>query len=106
MYQQYDNFDDNGFAWFANFQTARPGDALFDKGLKRYASLVDTFDKDMENGELPAVSWIIAPADLSEHASHLPAAGEDLTARILNKLKAHPEVYEKTAFILNYDEGR
>jgi phospholipase C len=33
VYQQLDNFDDNAFAWFANFQSSRPGDALFDRGV-------------------------------------------------------------------------
>ncbi len=26
LYQQEDNFDDNGFAWFKNYRDAKPGD--------------------------------------------------------------------------------
>lgn len=105
VYQQIDNFDDNAFAWFHSFQNARPGDPLFEKGLRRQKNLVQAFSDDLSNGTLPQVSWIIAPTDLSEHASHHPANGEDLTARLLEELKDHPEVYKKSVFILNYDEG-
>lgn len=105
VYQSIDNFDDNGFAWFANFQQSRPGEPLFDKGMKRTRSFLETFEEDLINGNLPQVSWIIAPTAKSEHATHHPAAGEDLTARILLTLKKYPEVYAKSVFILNYDEG-
>ena len=46
-------------------------------------TLVDSFAKDVETGHLPSVSWLIAPANQSEHATNHPAAGEDLTARFL-----------------------
>ena len=31
VYQEVDNFDDNGFAWFDNYRKAKPGSPLFDK---------------------------------------------------------------------------
>ena len=52
-----------------------------------------------------SVSWLVAPANQSEHASNHPAAGEDLTARLLKVLQQNPDVYAKTAFIIDYDEG-
>ena len=54
---------------------------------------------------LPAVSWLVGPANMSEHANYHPSAGEDLTARILKALAANPDVYKKTLFLFNYDEG-
>jgi phospholipase C len=30
--------------------------------------------------------------------------GEEFTSRILDRLKSHPKIYAKSAFILNYDE--
>ena len=107
VYMETDNFDDNGFAWFANFQNATQGDPLYEKGLKRVPTndLVPSFEADVKNGVLPQVSWLIAPANQSEHATNHPAAGEDLSARLLRVLQKNPEVYKKTAFILNYDEG-
>jgi len=105
VYQQADNFDDNAFAWFANFQASRPGDALFDKGLDRQASLFEALDEDMTKGTLPTVSWVIAPTRKSEHATNHPCAGEDFTARLLQVVQKHPEVYKNTVFVLDYDEG-
>ena len=104
MYQQIDNFDDNAFQWFANFQRSRPGEALFEKGLSRSKSLLHTFEQDLKDETLPAVSWIIAPSWRSEHANHHPSVGEAYTARILKKLEKYPDMYAKSAFILNYDE--
>jgi phospholipase C len=54
---------------------------------------------------LPQVSWIVAPYKVCEHPSAMPAAGEDLTARLIAALAANPEVWAKTAIILNYDEN-
>ena len=73
--------------------------------MARQANAIEAFGDDLAKGTLPQVSWIIAPTDKSEHATNHPAAGEDWTARLLQKLAAHPEVYAKSAFILNYDEG-
>jgi phospholipase C len=106
VYQQLDNFDDNGFAWFANYQKSRPGDVLFDKGMARQRNAIEAFKWDLGNNTLPAVSWIIAPTRKSEHATNHPCAGEDYTARLLATLAEYPETYAKSAFILNYDEGK
>ena len=105
VYQEADNFDDNGFAWHANFQKSVAGDILFDKGMHRYSSAITEFANDVESATLPSVSWIIAPRPFSEHATAHPAAGEDFTSRLLTALQGNPDVYKETAFILNYDEG-
>lgn len=105
VYQEIDNFDDNAFAWFKSFQDARPGDELYERGLRRYKSLFDELEKDMQAGTLPKVSWVIAPTAKSEHATNHPCAGEDFTARLLQVLANHPDVYAKSLFVLNYDEG-
>ena len=105
VYQQVDNFNDNAFEWFEAFQTALPGTPLFDKGVKPVPNIVSAFSADLSAGTLPQVSIIIAPEALSEHANNHPAAGEDLSARLIAQLQKNPSVYAKTAFILNYDEG-
>lgn len=81
------------------------GSALYDKGMARVDDLIAAFDSDMADGTLPQVSWIVGPANVSEHATWWPSAGEDFTARILKVLAQHPDVYGKMAFILDYDEG-
>lgn len=105
VYQQKDNFDDNAFAWFEVFQNAKPGSPLYDKGLARQTDFVEAFSKDVADNNLPQVSILIAPANMSEHANHKPPFGEDLTARILQGLSSNSELYKKTVFLLNYDEG-
>ena len=105
VYQGQDNFDDNGFAWFENYKNAKPGEALYDLGMARLDDFIGTFADDVANDRLPQVSWIVGPAWLSEHASNHPADGEALSAQLLSVLGKNPDVYKKTAFILNYDEG-
>ncbi|MET9400469.1 phosphocholine-specific phospholipase C [Kitasatospora sp. NPDC002965] len=116
-YQALDNFDDNALAWFAPFVKAKPGEPLYERGMRAVGdpakksdpfamgdALVEAFAADIQADTLPQVSWIVAPAALSEHANYAPPNGEHLTARLLAALAAKPEVWEKTVFILNYDE--
>ena len=51
------------------------------------------------------MSWIVAPTIASEHPESPPAIGQALVAQLLATLAAHPEVWAKTVFILNYDEN-
>ncbi|MEW2517974.1 phosphocholine-specific phospholipase C [Actinacidiphila alni] len=116
-YQAQENFDDNALAWFAPFHQATPGEPLYERGMRRAGdpaqagdpwamgdALVAAFAADVAADALPQVSWLVAPAALSEHASYAPPDGEDLTARLLAALADNPAVFAKTAFILNYDE--
>ncbi|NRQ36369.1 DUF756 domain-containing protein [Nonomuraea sp. NN258] len=113
-YQAKDNYDDNALAWFAPYQKARPGEPLHDRGMAKVGTsgdghamgdaLVAAFAADVAAGRLPQVSWIVAPEALSEHASWAPPDGEHLTARLMDAVARHPEVWAKTVFILNYDE--
>lgn len=104
VYQQSDNFDDNGFAWFQSFKTAPTTSPLYQKGIAVVNDLAQALAADVAAGTLPQVSWIVAPAALSEHPDYHPAAGEDLTARLLTALVSNPDVWSKTVFLLNYDE--
>ncbi len=60
---------------------------------------------DLRTGNIPQVTWIVPPSNLSEHPDYLPAAGEDHTAQVLAALWSNPKLWAKTAFILNYDEN-
>ena len=116
-YQALDNFDDNALAWFAPFVGAEPGEPLYERGMRAVGdpakkgdpfamgdALVEAFTADIQADTLPQVSFLVAPAALSEHANYAPPNGEHLTARLLAALAAEPEVWAKTVFILNYDE--
>ena len=116
VYQEYDNFGDNGLAYFARFRgldrasedhrRARSWPAA-STGVKNSHGdfLVDDFAADVAAGRLPQVSWIVAPTDASEHPEACPGFGQAMTARLIAALTAHPEVWAKTVFFLNYDEN-
>ncbi len=62
------------------------------------------FRADVDGGNLPAVSWIVAPENFSDH----PGAawyGAWYLSECLNILTKNPEVWKKTIFILCYDEN-
>ncbi|MEI9997164.1 MAG: phospholipase C, phosphocholine-specific [Rhizomicrobium sp.] len=116
VYQEFDNYGDNGLAYFTAFRGAPS--ALQRKGrswaagsnaqnakTSRGEHLVAAFAADVQADRLPQVSWIVAPYILCEHPTATPGYGESLTARLLEALAANPEVWAKTAFILNYDEN-
>ncbi|MBX6381037.1 MAG: phospholipase C, phosphocholine-specific [Thermoflavifilum aggregans] len=76
-----------------------PREVLIPKGDVLYQ-----FRKDVENGNLPAVSWLVPSQNFSDHPS-APWYGVWLTSEILDILTKNPEVWKKTIFILTYDEN-
>ncbi|GAA4300043.1 phosphocholine-specific phospholipase C [Compostibacter hankyongensis] len=62
------------------------------------------FRDDVNNGTLPAVSWLVAPQSFSDHTS-TPLYGTWYVSEALDILTRNPEVWKKTIFILNYDEN-
>ncbi len=118
VYQEYDNYGDNSLAFFAAFrnlpassplyQRARtmvPGSTASNASTSRADFLVAEFARDVQQGTLPQVSWIVAPFQCCEHPDATPAYGEVLTARLLEALAANPQVWAKTVFLINYDEN-
>jgi phospholipase C len=62
------------------------------------------FREDVNNGQLPTVSWIVAPENFSDH----PGAawyGAWYISEVMDILTKNPEVWKKTIFILTYDEN-
>lgn len=88
---------------FTAFQNARPGSPIYTRGMAVDAP--DQFEQDARNDKLPAVSWLMPTTMESEHPDHMPAAGAAFVARKIEAIAANPEVWAKTAFILNYDEN-
>lgn len=62
------------------------------------------FRKDVKSGNLPTVSWLVAPQYFSDHPS-APWYGAWYVSETLDILTEDPEVWKKTIFILNYDEN-
>ncbi|CAI0992806.1 Non-hemolytic phospholipase C precursor [Serratia quinivorans] len=69
-------------------------------------AMLNGFRNDVQQGKLPQVSWIIAPAAYSEHPGpSSPVQGGWFTQEILNALTDNPEVWSKTVLLVNYDEN-
>jgi phospholipase C len=62
------------------------------------------FRKDVDSGNLPTVSWLVAPQRFSDHTSS-PLYGTWYVSEALDILTKNPEVWKKTIFILTYDEN-
>ena len=62
------------------------------------------FREDVNNGALPAVSWVIGSANFSDHPG-APWYGAWYVSEVMDILTKKPEVWKKTIFILCYDEN-
>jgi len=62
------------------------------------------FRDDVKNGKLPAVSWLIAPENFSDHPG-APWYGAWYVSEAMDILTQNPEVWKKTIFIICYDEN-
>ncbi|TVY36356.1 Non-hemolytic phospholipase C [Lachnellula subtilissima] len=101
VFQDADNFDDNPLAWFKQFQDALPGNQLSNKGM--VGSSLDEFYNRASNGTLPAISYIIGPAELSEHPPYSPRDGAWLQKKVVDAV-TQGKGYAETALIISYDE--
>ena len=64
----------------------------------------EAFEASVLAGQLPAVSWIITEAAVSEHPPAPPDLGQLLAARV-TRLLMESTAWESTALFINYDEG-
>jgi phospholipase C len=102
---QHEN-DSEGYNMLRNFKTFRSADKNSPLYLKGIAPSSDgQFEYDALNDRLPAVSWLCPTYTTSEHPHHLPADGANFIAGKIDAIAANPDVWAKTAFILNYDEN-
>jgi phospholipase C len=119
------NYGDNTLLYFNQYATAAPGTPLFDNAATG-TNLADTmpsssapqsswlawaesqfsqFRSDVRNGNLPQVSWIVAPAGYCEHPDWPVNYGAWYISQVMAILVNNPEVFRKTVFIINYDEA-
>src|SRR5690606_8781601 len=66
--------------------------------------ILHQFRKDVAQGQLPTVSWLVSPQMFSDHPS-APWYGTWMVSEILNILTSNPEIWKKTIFLLTYDEN-
>jgi phospholipase C len=101
IFQDADNFDDNPLAWFSQFQDAATGSDLKNRGM--VGSSLDEFYALAANGTLPAISYIIAPTELSEHPPYAPRDGAWIQKQVIDAV-TQGKGYNSSVVIISYDE--
>ena len=104
------NYGDNSLLYFHQYQNAPPGSPLANGAktgtdVSAGGTLFDIFRKDVASGNLPQVSWVVAPEAFTEHPNWPANYGAWYVSQILDALTDHPEVWSKTAFFTTYDEN-
>ena len=104
------NFGDNALLYFHQYQNAQPGTPLANGAktgtdISVGGTLFDIFRKDVASGNLPQVSWVVAPEAYTEHPNWPANYGAWYVSQILDALTDHPDVWSKTVFFLTYDEN-
>jgi phospholipase C len=118
VYQEYDNYGDNGLSYFKTFRGIGPDSILYKRGrawspgstpanaaTSDGEHVVAEFAADVAADKLPQVSWICLSYKNSEHPQASPSDGAYVVARLIAALASNPKVWAKTALILNYDEN-
>lgn len=81
----------------------KDGDTERELNIPR-GDILHEFRQDVNNGKLPAVSWIVAPQNFSDHPSSA-WYGAWYISEVMDILTKNPEIWKKTIFILTYDEN-
>jgi phospholipase C len=88
---------------FAAFQDAPTTSGLYENAGRERG--VETLLSDIRTGNLPQVTWIVPPYEVSEHPANMPIAGENYVRGILEAMWSNPATWARTAFIIVYDEN-
>lgn len=104
------NYGDNSLLYFDQYRNAAAGSPLYQKartGTNANAGdgYFDILKKDVANGTLPQVSWIVAPEAFSEHPNWPANYGAWYIDQVLQVLTSNPDVWSKTVLLVNYDEN-
>lgn len=66
--------------------------------------ILHQFRSDVDAGTLPTVSWLMTPANFSDHPG-VPWFGSWFVSEVMEILTKNPEQWKKTIFIMTYDEN-
>ncbi len=91
------NYGDNSLLYFFNYQKATSGSPLYQAArigtdVNQSGGFFDILQGDVRSGNLPSVSWIVAPEAYTEHPAWPAGYGAWYTAGVLNALTSDPEV--------------
>lgn len=107
----YQNPNDNwtgamhGCLAFESFRKAKPGSSIYENGMRHWS--LEHLKKDVLNGTLPQVSWVLPSQKDSEHpgAPSSPYRAANFTHKIFEAITSNPEVWSKTVFFVTFDEN-
>jgi phospholipase C len=89
---------------FASFREAKQDSSIYRNGMSQWS--LDQLERDVREGTLPAVSWVLPPRDWSEHPGpSSPVQGAEFTSRVLDALTSNPDVWASTVFFQTFDEN-
>jgi len=90
---------------YRELATLRYKDGNIEREMKvPKGDILHQFREDVNNGKLPTVSWVVGPANFSDHPG-APWYGAWYVSEVMDILTKQPEVWSKTIFILCYDEN-
>src|SRR5262245_28299859 len=107
------NYGGNSFLYFHQDQNALNGSPLAMrartgttiKNLNRDPNrLFDVFREDVRTGQLPQVSFIVAPEAYTEHPNWAPNWGAWYISQFVDILVENPDLWSKMVLLINYDE--
>jgi len=104
------NYGDNSLLYFLQYQHASSSSPLYvgartGTDVNSSGGFFDILAADVAGGQLPSVSWIVAPEAYTEHPAWPAGYGAWYTAGVLNALTSNPEVWSKTALLITFDEN-
>ena len=104
------NYGDNSLLYFNQYRSAQPGNPLYDNArtgtnAANGDGYFDILKRDVQNGTLPQVSWIVAPEAYCEHPNWPTNYGAWYIDQVLQILTSNPDVWSKTVLLINYDEN-
>jgi phospholipase C len=103
VYHDLDDYGCNVCQYFTQYQKAPRTSSLWENAMRDRPFYELLWD--LQTGNIPQVTWIVPPSNVTEHPDYLPAAGENHTRQVLQALWSNPKLWAKTALILNYDEN-
>jgi phospholipase C len=104
------NYGDNSLLYFVQYQNAPAGSPLANgaktgTNIAVSGTLFDELRQDVTSGNLPQVSWIVAPEAYTEHPNWPANYGAWYISQMLDILTDNPDVWSKTVFIITFDEN-
>jgi len=102
VYQDKDNFGDDPLVHFKQYQDASKTKSELARRGTSYPGL-KKFYEDAKNGNLPEVSYVVAPQNLAEHPPFMPKDGAWIQGKVAEAVMNGKD-WDSTVLIYNYDE--